>query len=286
MANSIAQSTKWMPLFDDAYRLASLTAVLDSPTDMVSWTNDGYKLEIPNMTLPGMADYSRSTGYVNGDITVAPQIVSPNYERGRKFVIDKLDVDEAFREFSKATGEFIRQQYVPELDAFRIAKIAGTSGIGTASVTQTAFSELTGADAIAALRAAVTAMDNAETPDNERILFIRPGIIGNIEDLNTDASRAVLSHFTQIVRVPPSRMYTAVTLTSSGGYAGTGYLNFLAVAKSAVIQVQKHIAPKIITPDANQTADAWLFGFRSTGYEAVYGNKLAGVYAHTTTISS
>ncbi|GHU71453.1 hypothetical protein FACS1894184_18300 [Clostridia bacterium] len=276
MANTIAPSTQWAPLFDEAYRLASLTAVLDSPPDMTNWTQNGYQLEIPRMTLPGMANYSRSTGYVAGDVNVATQLVTPTYERGRKFVIDKLDVDEAMRDFGVASGQFIRQSYTPELDAFRIAAYSGATGIGSATGTLT-----TGSAIITALRAAVTTLDNAECPDNDRVRFILPGLHGIVEDMDTTNSRAVLARFAQVTRVPPTRMYKTVTLTPGGGYTGAGALNFLAVSKTAVVQVQKHVAPKIVTPEANQDADAWLFGFRSTGYCAVYQNKLGGVYAHS-----
>jgi hypothetical protein len=58
-------------------------------------------------------------------------------------------------------------------------------------------------------------------------------------------------------------------------------LNFLALDKGSVVQVQKHEAPKTIAPEDNQKADAWMFGFRSTGYTDVLTNKAACVYAHT-----
>ena len=54
----------------------------------------------------------------------------------------------------------------------------------------------------------------------------------------------------------------------------------MVIHKPAVIQFQKHVAPKIITPDANQSADAYKFGYRNVGIADVYKNKLAGVYVH------
>ncbi|GHU69870.1 hypothetical protein FACS1894184_14560 [Clostridia bacterium] len=130
MANTIAPSTQWAPLFDEAYRLASLTAVLDSPPDMTNWTQNGYQLEIPRMTLPGMANYSRSTGYVAGDVNVATQLVTPTYERGRKFVIDKLDVDEVCP--SRKSGQFLiskqPQNHVENRMETRCATAGSTSG--------------------------------------------------------------------------------------------------------------------------------------------------------------
>ena len=52
----------------------------------------------------------------------------------------------------------------------------------------------------------------------------------------------------------------------------------MIIHKPAVIQYQKHVVPKIITPEQNQTADAWKFGYRSVGIADVYENKVKGIY--------
>lgn len=57
-------------------------------------------------------------------------------------------------------------------------------------------------------------------------------------------------------------------------------INFLIIHKPAVIQFPKHIAPKIIEPAQNQTADAYKFGYRHVGIADAYENKLAGIYLH------
>ena len=53
--------------------------------------------------------------------------------------------------------------------------------------------------------------------------------------------------------------------------------------KPAVIQYNKHVAPKVITPEQNPTADAWKFGYRVCGIASVYDQKKAGVYYHSAT---
>ena len=60
--------------------------------------------------------------------------------------------------------------------------------------------------------------------------------------------------------------------------ADSGFnLNFLIVEKSAVIQYQKHVAPKTVTPEQNQDADAYKFGYRNVGIADTYENKAAGI---------
>ena len=282
--NTITMFKKYVPLLDEAYKLASLTSVLDGPDDLAREGANAGEIVVPDMVLQGLVGYSRANGYTDGTVTMASTTYQCNYERGRMFVVDALDnAETAGVAFGRLAGEFIRMHVAPEIDAFRIARYAGTSGVGTASADLA-----TGADVIAALRAAANAMDNGEVPVDQRYLFIVPGLYGLIEDLDTTRSRAVLSRFERIIQVPQTRMYSGVSLSTSGsgGYSKTTAgknLNFLAVHKSAVIQYNKHVAPKVVTPEQNPTADAWKFGYRVNGIADVYKNKKAGVYAHMAT---
>ena len=82
--------------------------------------------------------------------------------------------------------------------------------------------------------------------------------------------------------------YTAKTPTSNPKTEGLYELvsgaakkiNFMIVHKSAIIQFTKHVAPKIIEPSVNQTADAYKFGYRKVGIADAYENKVAGIYLH------
>ena len=280
--NTISTFKKYVPLLDEAYKLASLTSVLDGPEDMAHEGANAGEIVVPDMVLQGLVGYSRANGYTDGTVTLANTTYQCNYERGRMFVVDAMDnAETAGVAFGRLAGEFIRMHVAPEIDAFRIARYAGTTGVGSASGDLA-----TGADVVAALRAAANAMDNGEVPVDQRYLFITPALYGLIEDLDTIKSRAVLSRFEQIIQVPQTRMYSAVSLSTSGngGYskAASGKnLNFLAVHRSAVIQYNKHVAPKVVTPEQNPSADAWKFGYRVCGIADVYENKRAGIYCHS-----
>ena len=282
-SNAITLFKKYVPMLDEAYKLASLTSVLDGPNELAREGANAGEIVIPDMVLQGLVSYSRNNGFTDGTVTLANQTYQCNYERGRMFMVDYLDNQEtAGVAFGRLAGEFIRVHVGPEIDAFRISKYAGASGIGTASGALA-----TGADVVAALRVAANAMDNGEVPLADRILFINPTLYGMVEDLDTTKSRAVLARFQQIIQVPATRMYSAISLGTSGagGYAATQAaknVNFLAVHKGAVIQYNKHIAPKVITPEQNPTADAWKFGYRVCGIADVFKNKKAGIYAHLT----
>ena len=285
MANNINLFKKYVPLLDEAYKNAALTSVLDSDASLAQAGANANEIIIPKISMDGLGDYDRNSGYTNGDVTLTNETVKFNYERARMFSIDAMDDEEtAGLAYGKLSSEFIRTQVAPEGDAFRFATYAGKEGVGTAS------GELAeGTAVVSALRAAINTMDEAEVPFEDRYLFITPTLKGMIEDLDSTKSREVLGRFAQVVAVPQTRFYTAIDLKSgkdgevNGGYVKNSAgkdINFMVVHKGAVMQYNKHIAPKVVTPEANQTADAWKFGYRKYSLADVYENKVAGIYVH------
>ena len=286
MANSIALSKIYTNLLDEVYKNSALTAVLESDASLARAGANANEIVIPKLSMSGLADYKRNSGYVNGDVTLNWETVQFNYERGRMFQVDDMDNEETQNiAFGRLAGEFIRTKVVPELDAFRFAKYAAVTGAGAATGTLA-----TGADVIAALRTAISSMDEAEVPMEDRHLFITPTLLGLVEDLDTSKSKEVLSRFATITKVPQTRFYSAIKLndgTSSGEEAG-GYvkasgavdLNFEIIHKPATLQFTKHAVPKIISPEQNQDADAWKYGYRNYGLCDTYENKAAGIYVH------
>lgn len=284
MANTIALRKAYSTLLDEVYKLASLTAVLDGPNELVREGANANEILIPKMTMSGLADYNKQTGYVSGDVTLEYETKKCDYDRGRMFTVDAMDnIESAGIAFGRLSGEFLRTQVVPELDAWRIAKYAGYAKNKVAA-------NIADAKAgIAALRVAKTAIQNAEAKPETCYLFISMSLKGSIEDLDTTASKKVLEGWAAVIPVPDGRFYDKVTLTASGagGFTTTGgkALNFLVVDKNAVIQNQKHTVSKIITPDQNQDADAWKFGYRTVGIAEAKDNKKSAIYAHTVAAS-
>ena len=297
MANSISTAKKFVPLLDEAYRKASLTSILDGDPTLVREGANFGELIVPIMNLQGLGDYDRNSGYVDGDVSLTNETISCNYDRGRLFNVDTMDnIESASLAFGMLANEFIKNKVAPELDAFRLACYAAKAGVTKVSGTLA-----TGADVVAALRAAVTQMDEDEVPAEERYLFVTPTLHGLVQDMDTTKSREVLARFAGVVDVPQTRFYSKLALKSGklittgsgdnlvtddqreGGFmkaTGGKDLNFMVIHKPAIIQFQKHVAPKIITPEVNQSGDSYKFGYRNVGIADVYENKLAGVYVH------
>jgi hypothetical protein len=282
MANTIALRKTYSTLLDETYKLASITATLDGPNELVQEGANANEILIPKMTMSGLADYNKQTGYVAGDVTLEYETKKCDYDRGRMFTVDAMDnIETAGLAFSRLSGEFLRTRVVPELDTWRLAKYANyapTDNRVTGAIAD-------GEAGIVAIRAGKTAIKNAEAKTETCILYISTTLKGMIEDLDTTASKKVMEGWAEIQEVPSSRFFDKVTLTAggAGGYTTTGgkAIDFLIVDKNAVIQNQKHVVSKIITPEQNQDADAWKFGYRTVGIAEAKDNKKVAIYVHT-----
>ena len=295
MANSIALAQKYVPILDEVYKYASKTALLDET--QVEFINAN-TVKVFKLSMDGLGNYSRNNGFVKGSVTGAWETMTLSKDRARTFTVDSMDNEETFdMAFGRLSGEFIRTKVAPEVDAYRFAKLAGTSNIlaGTpANIT------IGTTDVPALVDNAEMEMNEAEVPQEGRILFIsetayaglRAKITRTVMNGENGINKEVdMYDGMRVIRVPQSRFYTAITMydgstsgQEAGGYIGTastGYkINFMIVHPSAVCQVLKHVKPRIFAPDINQDADAWKFDYRVYHDIFVYDNKVKGIYLH------
>ena len=278
--------TKYTPILDEAYKAISLTSKLDTADDLVQYTNGAHTVLVQKMSMQGLADYDRATGYVTGELTMTNESISFNYERGRMFSVDYLDNEEtAGIAYGRMAGEFLRSYVVPEIDAVRFAKYASLAGTHPADET------LALGDWYDKVSDAWETLTENEVPESDRHLFITAAGYKDIMNKNLIESKVFFDMFSSVTVVPQSRFYEGVTLAANGagGYsrtAGANNINFMVIHKPAVIQVVKHQNAKVITPQANQSADAWKFGYRVYGLNDVYENKVKGIYLHTSEVTA
>lgn len=294
MANTIALAQKYLPLLDEVYKASSRTAILDATkVDILN----GNTIKVFKTSMDGLGNYNRNTGFTNGDVTGTWETMTLSKDRGRSFIVDRMDNEETVgMAFGTLAGEFIRTKVAPEIDAYTFAKIAGTSGILSANADITVGTT----DVSSLIDTGEMQMNEEEVPGEGRILFIsetayaglRAKIVRSVQNDVTGINKEVETYNDMpIVRVPQSRFYTAITLLdgttggqTAGGYTGTtgdGYkINFMIVHPSAVAKVVKHVLPRIFTPEQYQNADAWKFDYRIYHDTFVYDNKAKGIYMH------
>lgn len=282
MANTITLAKNYVGMLDEVFKLASTTSDLTSTGDIVRQGANAEEILIPKMTMSGLRNYDRGTGYKTGNVQLEWETKKFNYDRGLLFQVDTMDNEESINlAFGQLGAEFMRTMVAPEADAFTYAELAGTSGITdlvSGGVTYTS-----GEEVLDALVAGMTAMDEAEVPMTERYLKITPTLYRLAQNVKTYVNSGILDSFAGIVTVPQTRFYTQVTLldTDAGNYQKTSStgadINFMIVHKPSIIKYDKHVASDVISPAANQTADAYMMKYRKYGIVEVYDNKAKGI---------
>ena len=295
VSNSFTLAQKYVPLLDEVYRRESLTSMFDA--ERVDWTGVD-TVKVYKFSALGLGDYSRSAGFVPGDLTGAWESFQISQDRARSYMVDYLDNEESMSAImANAFNQIERTQIIPEVDAYRFAKWAGTANVDGTTGT------LSGSDDIPAIiGAAEASMDDNEVPYEGRILFVNPTIYQYLKD---DIDRRIINsennvnynieYFDdmRIVRVPSARFSSAVTLAQptdhnvAGGYTASGTdINFMIVHPSAVFNVIKHYVPRIFSPAQNPEADAYLIQPRIAHDTFVFANKVKGIYVHKKQVTS
>lgn len=292
---AIELSKQYVPLLDEVFKKVSLTQDLNANQSLIRQGANANEILVPKLSMDGLGDYSRNSGYTKGDVSLTYETRKFNYDRGRKFEVDTMDNQETEEvAFGMLAAEFLRTKVAPEADAFTFATLAGKTGISKVASGATLAD---GAAVMSALKVALDEMDEDEVPEEGRLLYITPGNLSAIKAMDTTKSRELLESFSKIIKVPQSRFYTAIDLYDGvtdnsgssganekiGGYvkASTGKdINFMVIHPTAVLKSDKHIASNIITPEENQTSDAWMQKYRKYGIVDAFDNKLAGIYLH------
>ena len=291
IANSIGLASEYLPLLDEVYKAESKTAILDTAQDMVRWSDEYHTFYLFETDMVGLGDYSRNGGFVRGDVTAQWRAYEPQWDRGRQFLIDRIDNAESMgMAFGTLSGEFMRTKVVPETDAVRFATYA-TNAASAMKTTETISS---GAAAVAAIDLGTEKLDDAEVPYEGRILFVNPTMYRYLKsgitrytmngengiDYNVEMYDSM-----RVITVPSGRFNTAVTLgqptdhDGAGGYTATGItINFMIVHPTAIMQAVKLANPRIFSPDVVQEAQAWMYDFRQYHGAWVKHQKTNGIY--------
>ena len=283
MANTIAYAQLFQDALDAKLMQELTTSWTEANADRVKY-NGGNSVKIAKMELSDLADYSRSTGYAVGDVSLSWETHTFAYDRGRKFSIDAMDVDEAnfVPTASTIMGEFVRTVSVPEIDLIRIAKMAGLAGGSTTAV-------LTKENILEEFKAGVVAVRDAGydgqlvahiTYANLALLELRfAGQLTNV----TFALNGVDSTFKSLdgvalIPTQSNRMFEAVTKTT--GYAGTvgKEIGFLIAGVDVPLGIVKHAPARTFTPEENLDADAYVINYRVYHDLFVEDNKVNAIY--------
>ena len=299
IANSIGLAAEYLPLLDEVYKAESKSAVLDTARDRVRWSNDTHSFYLFETDMVGLGDYSRNGGFVRGDVTASWRQYTPQWDRARQFLVDRLDDAESMgMAFGTLASEFMRTKVIPETDAVRFAQYAQNA----AAANQDTESLSTSAQVLASLDDATAALDDAEVPYEGRILFVNPTIYklfkSGITRYTMNGENGIdynieMYNDMRVITVPSGRFNTEITLgqptahDGAGGYTATGStINYMIVHPSAVMQAVKLASPRIFSPEVVQEADAWQYDFRQYHGAWVKHQKQNGIYVSAASFPS
>lgn len=280
--NTIALAEVFQRTLDAHMNQRASTGFMVDNASQVEY-NGGNKIKIPKMTLSGLGNYSRDTGYAQGAVGLTWEERTMTQDRGTQFHLDKMDVNETnfAANAENLMGVFQTEKVIPEVDAYRISKLA-TYAIGnSATAAQNVEYGYTPAEAtiVAKLTAAVR---KAKLSGVETVILANSATMNALEcaagkQLRADSFRQggfdeTIQWFNQaaVIEVEDERMVTAITTynidnSHDGGWAkgaSAKDVNFIVLPRSIAIAVDKLDAPKIFSPDVVQNYDGWLIDYR------------------------
>lgn len=298
--NTLQYATLFQKNLDLLAVQEAVTGWMDANAGQVKYTG-GAEVKIPKMSVDGMGDYDRDSGYPQGGVNVSYQTREMTQDRGRKFQLDAMDVDETnfVATASSVMGMFQREKVVPEIDAYRLSALA-TMAI-TADTNVVYGYTPAEADILRQIKTGIKAVRDKgftgqlvihATPDVT--LELEMAMAGKIHAVDFAKGGIVTKvpavDNVPIIETPQDRMYSAITIydgktdgQTAGGYvkaSGAKDVNFIVLPVSTPIAVTKQDKMKIFTPDQNQDADAWKMNYRRYHDLWVLDNKLNSIYVN------
>ncbi len=287
MPNTIVLAKNFVPLLDEVYQRESVTRDLTGDPAMARAGANAKEIVYPQISVTGLGDYDRNSGYTQGIVDLKWVSTEYNYDRGSRLSVDAMDNQETYNiAFGMAGAELMRTKVAPEADAFTFAVLAGIEGISKGEPETLADS----AAFLNALLEAKNTMDNDEVPEEGRILYATPVLLNGLMMMDTTKSKEILNCFTIKRPVPQGRFYTSIDMLdgkTAGEEAGhykksenAKDINFMVIHKPAIIKHDKHVVSNVIPASDNADADADIVKYRKYGLVDAYKNKVAGIYLH------
>ncbi len=289
--NTIQLSKNYTTLLDEVYQAASVVGNLNTSPEMCRAGANANEIVYPQISVTGLGDYDRNSGYTTGAVDFKWKTATFNYDRGTKISVDVMDNEETSGlAFGMAGAELMRTKAAPEGDAFFFATVASFDRISTAT------GEIkTPEQFLEALLTAWSKMSDDEVPEEDRHLYARGELLDSVMKLESYKSKDILGKFASRKSVPSARFYTDIDMLDGktegeelGHYKkseNAGAIDFMIIHKPAIIKFDKHVANDIIPASMNANADADILKYRKYAMVDSYHNKRAGIYMHSNAVS-
>lgn len=285
MANVIEYAKVFQAELDKAAVATATSGWMEVNQNLVKYTG-GNEVKIPKVVMDGLADYDRSSGFVEGAVDLSWQTMEMTQDRGRKFQIDENDVDESGFVLAAASlmGEFQRVHVIPEIDAYRYSTIAQKcidAGLATYGYTPAESTVLT------KLYEDIVAVQDIVGESVPLVVTISIPVANILSNSDKISRRMDVANFAQgdvalkvksldgiypLLRVPSPRLKTKYIFADGktegqerGGFSAAADakdINWIITPQNAPIAISKTDKMRIFDPETNQRARAWAWDYR------------------------
>lgn len=299
-ANVLSYAEIFQAGLDQQFLEVSTTAWMEANASQVRY-NGGNKVQIPKLSLEGLGNYSRSSGFPDGAATLSWEERTLTMDRGKEFNLDAMDYDETNFVAGAGTilGEFQRLKVVPEVDAYRYSKIFS---LCNAQLKTGAYTPATGT-IYTQLKTDIKNIQDVIGENEPLVIAISHGAALILDQSSEIEKHISVDDFTNgsitskvksldgipMFRIPSARFKTAFTFSATDGFTAAATamnINWIIAARSAIIAIVKTDKPRVFTPDQNQEMDAWKIQYRKYHDLWIKDNSYDAVYVSYTTIAA
>ncbi|HEL1984407.1 TPA: hypothetical protein U1364_001805 [Streptococcus suis] len=283
---SINYITKHEGKFEKRLMQGSLTAILETPK--VNWLG-ARSFELPTISVTGYKAHTRSKGYNAGTVSNDKNVYTLGFDRDVEFFVDTADVDETNQEISAAniSNTFISEHATPEVDAYRFSKIATNAITNGHYKQEDDYSEV---NVFSRLKAAILPIRKYGA--SNIVVYVSSEVMDFLErskdftrSIATTSPQGIDTRVTSIDGVQfievwdDARFKTQFDFTTGFVKADGGKdINFLIVAKPAIIAKAKFNSIYLFAPGQHTEGDGYLYQNRLYHDLFVLKSQEDGVY--------
>ena len=293
--------TKDGDLLDQKITAGLFTAALGTPE--VDLVNGGRSFTLKTISTSGLQAHTRGKGFNSGTVTDKKTIYTMGQDRDVEFYLDRQDVDETNQELAMAniSNVFITEQVQPELDSYRFSKMAtsfdniDTSDTEGNLLAKTHKVEET-LDATNVYSQLKTGIGKIRKYGTQNLLgYVSSEVMDSLErskeftrnitnqNVGTTAleSRITSIDGVQLIEVyEPNRFMTKYDFKDGAKPTEDAKaINFLIVAKPAVISIVKENAVFLFAPGQHTEGDGYLYQNRLYHDLFIKKHKRDGIYS-------
>ena len=293
--------TKDGNLLDQKITAGLFTGALGTPE--VDLVNGGRSFTLKTISTSGLQPHTRGKGFNSGTVTDEKTIYTMGQDRDVEFYLDRQEVDETNQELAMAniSNVFITEQVQPELDSYRFSKMATSfDNIDTSDTegnllakTHKVEETLDATNAYSQLKTGIGKVRKYGTQN--LVGYVSSEVMDSLErskeftrnitnqNVGTTAleSRITSIDGVQLIEVyEPNRFMTKYDFKDGAKPTEDAQaINFLIIAKPAIISIVKENAVFLFAPGQHTEGDGYLYQNRLYHDLFIKKHKRDGIYS-------